>query len=354
MYLSPIANHKQPNWCTWCSVNMSMFSWRLSVCCSSRFQASAQCSFPAQSSESSRRHILRKPNSSTHRGLLPLAHPALSPPAGPQRQRHRWASNRWRVTYSTAEIGLKRVRHGWQRGGGGVKRRSSGTPQRLYPGEASLSDLLKHNNPCVSNTSLHAFRHPRLGVCLLYSMNVCVLQLQYPSKAPPLPTARTLALQASQAVSLHPQSLSFFTLHPVSFLSCLSLVFFPVCLSPDNSPLSTLFHVTPPLLSAPFSAPPPPVHLTPTHFPFTLHFSLLRSAASLTGNEKRFELTPVAAISVHLLASDGVELQVNEPITVSVPLPADSGLKENDHIPAWRFDPRFGMSLHEHKAFLTF
>ncbi|XP_044065315.1 protein FAM171A1 isoform X3 [Siniperca chuatsi] len=64
--------------------------------------------------------------------------------------------------------------------------------------------------------------------------------------------------------------------------------------------------------------------------------------SGLQGTEKRFELTPVAAISVHLLASDGVELQVNEPITVSVPLPADSGLKENDHIPAWRFDPRLG------------
>ncbi|XP_028280413.1 protein FAM171A1 isoform X2 [Parambassis ranga] len=62
----------------------------------------------------------------------------------------------------------------------------------------------------------------------------------------------------------------------------------------------------------------------------------------LGGTEKKFELTAVAAISVHLLASDGVELQVNEPITVSVPLPADSSLKENDHIPAWRFDPRLG------------
>nr|XP_020497637.1 protein FAM171A1 [Labrus bergylta] len=76
-----------------------------------------------------------------------------------------------------------------------------------------------------------------------------------------------------------------------------------------------------------------PLHIQ--HFP---HLQLLNS----TGTEKRYELTPVAAISVHLLASDGVELQVNEPITVSVPLPDDSGLKENDHIPAWRFDPRLG------------
>ena len=55
-------------------------------------------------------------------------------------------------------------------------------------------------------------------------------------------------------------------------------------------------------------------------------------------------MTPVAAISVHLLGSDGAELQVNEPISVSVPLPANSGLKENDHIPAWRFDPKLGES----------
>lgn len=54
-------------------------------------------------------------------------------------------------------------------------------------------------------------------------------------------------------------------------------------------------------------------------------------------------MIPVAAISVQLLASDGVEVQVNEPVTISIPLPADSGLKENDHIPAWRFDPRLGM-----------
>lgn len=61
-----------------------------------------------------------------------------------------------------------------------------------------------------------------------------------------------------------------------------------------------------------------------------------------TGAEKRFELTPVAAISVHLLASDGTELQVNRPVTVSIPLPADSDLKENDEIRAWRFDPQLG------------
>ncbi|XP_032375595.1 protein FAM171A1 isoform X1 [Etheostoma spectabile] len=79
---------------------------------------------------------------------------------------------------------------------------------------------------------------------------------------------------------------------------------------------------------------------SPSHIQHFPHLQVL--SGNGTGTEKGFELTPVAAISVHLLASDGVELQVNEPITVSVPLPADSGLKENDHIPAWRFDPRLG------------
>ncbi|XP_028326100.1 protein FAM171A1 isoform X2 [Gouania willdenowi] len=74
------------------------------------------------------------------------------------------------------------------------------------------------------------------------------------------------------------------------------------------------------------------------HFP---HLQIL--GANGTGAERKRELTPVAAISVHLLSSDEAEVQVNGPISVSVPLPADSSLKENDHIPAWRFDPRLGV-----------
>lgn len=70
--------------------------------------------------------------------------------------------------------------------------------------------------------------------------------------------------------------------------------------------------------------------------------NLSLSRVSLAGTEKTLDSTPVAAVSVHLLARDGVELQVNEPITVSIPLPADSGLKENDHVPVWRFDARLG------------
>lgn len=136
----------------------------------------------------------------------------------------------------------------------------------------------------------------------------------------------------------------FFHSPPRFLLSCLSLVFFPVCLSADNSPLSMLFYYSQPPAVCSFPCSPSCAPYSPS-FSFLLRVSLLHtlSPASLTGTEKKFELTPVAAISVHLLASDGVELQVNEPVTVSVPLPADSGLKENDHIPAWRFDPRLGM-----------
>lgn len=78
---------------------------------------------------------------------------------------------------------------------------------------------------------------------------------------------------------------------------------------------------------------------SPSHIQHFPHLQIFRGNS--TGTEK-FELTPLAAISVHLLASDGAELQVNGPITVTVPLPADSGLKEKDHVPAWRFDPRLG------------
>uniref|UniRef100_A0AAY4AIS0 Protein FAM171A1 n=1 Tax=Denticeps clupeoides TaxID=299321 RepID=A0AAY4AIS0_9TELE len=82
--------------------------------------------------------------------------------------------------------------------------------------------------------------------------------------------------------------------------------------------------------------------LTVTHSPDAHRLPYLKV---FNTNATGFELTPVAAISVHLLGSDGSELQVTEPISVRIPLPANSGLKENDHIPAWRFDPKLGAWL---------
>lgn len=142
--------------------------------------------------------------------------------------------------------------------------------------------------------------------------------------------------------TFHPQSSSFFP-PSTPFPSFLSFACFLSCLSSsDSPPLSELFYVTSPtvcsFLRFPSCAP------YSRSLSFSLHFSLSRPrVCTLTGTEKTFELTPVAAISVHLLAGDGVELQVTGPITFSVPLPPDSGLKENDHLPTWRFDPRLGM-----------
>ncbi|XP_072431926.1 protein FAM171A1 isoform X2 [Chiloscyllium punctatum] len=64
-----------------------------------------------------------------------------------------------------------------------------------------------------------------------------------------------------------------------------------------------------------------------------------------TGNSSRFQLTPVTAVSVHLLNSDGTEIQVNGPICVTIPLPAKSSLKPNDALPAWKFDKKIGAWL---------
>ncbi|KAH1178201.1 hypothetical protein KIL84_011903 [Mauremys mutica] len=64
-----------------------------------------------------------------------------------------------------------------------------------------------------------------------------------------------------------------------------------------------------------------------------------------TGNSTRYDLTPVTAVSVHLLNSDGTPIPVNGPIYVTVPLPTNSNLKHNGHVPAWRFDQKFGTWL---------
>ena len=168
-----------------------------------------------------------------------------------------------------------------------------------------------------------------------------LLWLEYLSKLP------FLSLQIEEVylcfVTLSNLNLRIFFHSPSCFLlPCLSLVFFPVSFPWQLSFIYAVLRDSHPLLSASVSAPPP-MHITPAPFPFCSISLLCLCVCILIGTEKKFELTPVAAISVHLLASDGVELQVNGPITISVPLPADGTLKESDHIPAWRFDPRLGM-----------
>lgn len=95
------------------------------------------------------------------------------------------------------------------------------------------------------------------------------------------------------------------------------------------------------LLSSGFLYFPASCRVFPVRFPL-VHVCFWSIFLSRAGTEKRLELTPVAAVSVHLLASDGAQLQVSRPITVSLPLPADGDLKENDAVPVWRFDPLLG------------
>ncbi|XP_053322478.1 protein FAM171A1 [Spea bombifrons] len=72
---------------------------------------------------------------------------------------------------------------------------------------------------------------------------------------------------------------------------------------------------------------------------------LLGSDGNVTGNSTRIDLTPVTAVSIHLLSSDGTDIPVSGPIFVTVPLPGPSNLKHNAHVPAWRFDQKHGTWL---------
>ena len=62
----------------------------------------------------------------------------------------------------------------------------------------------------------------------------------------------------------------------------------------------------------------------------------------LPGNITRYDLTPVTAVSVHLLSSDGTPVLVDGPIYVTVPLATQSSLRHNAYVTAWRFDQKLG------------
>nr|XP_031300442.1 protein FAM171A1 isoform X5 [Camelus dromedarius] len=64
-----------------------------------------------------------------------------------------------------------------------------------------------------------------------------------------------------------------------------------------------------------------------------------------TGNSTRYDLTPVTAVSVHLLSSDGTPVLVDGPIYVTVPLATQSNLRHNAYVTAWRFDQKLGTWL---------
>uniref|UniRef100_A0A286XMF5 Family with sequence similarity 171 member A1 n=2 Tax=Cavia porcellus TaxID=10141 RepID=A0A286XMF5_CAVPO len=64
-----------------------------------------------------------------------------------------------------------------------------------------------------------------------------------------------------------------------------------------------------------------------------------------TGNSTRYDLTPVTAVSVHLLSSNGTPVLVDGPIYVTVPLATQSSLGHNAYVAAWRFDQKLGTWL---------
>lgn len=281
---------------------MHLAFWYVYVCHCTRFQGPAQCSFPAQSPESSFQHILRQPDCSAHRGQLPFAHPALPLPAGPRRQRHRWGledANRTKELNSIVEIGPRRDGHRWQGrkllSGGGEWRPEAMVHQRdktlERPRYLTSWNTITPVCALCSNTSTEpACSLVYVSVCVLYEF-VCTSSAWIPLKRSPSPQhVPSPSRQHKHTCALWhfptSHSLSFFTLHPVSFLSCLSLVFFPVCLSPDNSPLSTVFYVTPSPAVCSFLCSPLLRTLLPLFSFFAAFFSLTRSCLSLRDREE--------------------------------------------------------------------
>ncbi|KAK2916099.1 hypothetical protein Q8A67_000473 [Cirrhinus molitorella] len=60
-------------------------------------------------------------------------------------------------------------------------------------------------------------------------------------------------------------------------------------------------------------------------------------------NSSWVELTALAAMCAQLTGPNGTEVQVSEPIHISIPLPSDSALKTATSVPVWRFEDRTGL-----------
>lgn len=64
---------------------------------------------------------------------------------------------------------------------------------------------------------------------------------------------------------------------------------------------------------------------------------------STGSNSSWVELTALAAMCAQLTGPNDTEVQVSEPIHISIPLPSDSPLKAATSVPVWRFDDRTGL-----------
>ncbi|PNJ58099.1 FAM171A1 isoform 3, partial [Pongo abelii] len=67
---------------------------------------------------------------------------------------------------------------------------------------------------------------------------------------------------------------------------------------------------------------------------------VVQIVSGFQGNSTRHDLTPVTAVSVHLLSSNGTPVLVDGPIYVTVPLATQSSLRHNAYVTAWRFDQK--------------
>ncbi|XP_076428821.1 protein FAM171A1 isoform X2 [Peromyscus maniculatus bairdii] len=72
---------------------------------------------------------------------------------------------------------------------------------------------------------------------------------------------------------------------------------------------------------------------------------VVQIVSGFQGNSTRYDLTPVTAVSVHLLSSNGTPVLVDGPIYVTVPLATQSSLRHNAYVAAWRFDQKLGTWL---------
>ncbi|XP_028990460.1 protein FAM171A2 [Betta splendens] len=74
-------------------------------------------------------------------------------------------------------------------------------------------------------------------------------------------------------------------------------------------------------------------------FPFLLGQETNSSGAEIGWTE----LTALAVLSVQLFDKDGSEIQISDPIHISVPLPSDTRNRMATSVPAWLYQPRTGL-----------
>uniref|UniRef100_A0A4W4F2B6 Protein FAM171A2 n=1 Tax=Electrophorus electricus TaxID=8005 RepID=A0A4W4F2B6_ELEEL len=74
---------------------------------------------------------------------------------------------------------------------------------------------------------------------------------------------------------------------------------------------------------------------------------------STGSNSSWVELTAVTALCATLTGPNGTQVQVTDPIHVSVPLPSDSPLQDATSVPIWKFEERSGLWLRSGAGYIS-